>query len=414
MSIINEIYFSRLMSKPVYDTNGILLGHLVDMYATLDEEFPRVVSIIIRDKRNSQIELMWKKLEITKNKNISFIVDRPTSARHQSNGIFLAKNLLDKQIVDVNGKKVIRVNDILIVAKEGNYYINSVDTGFSGLLRRLGLVGLSKKINMDILIPWHGVEPLEREEDSLKLVIPYKKLLNMHPADLADILEDMSSEYRTTFINSLDEERAADILEEIEPEVQKNIIESLYEDKAVKIIENMSSDDAADLLENLDEEEADSILNHMEIENAEEIRELMDYEEDEVGSIMTTEYISFSPDMTVEETLRTLRELKPSSDVPYYLYVQDIEEHLVGIVSLRDLVVSTPDTMLRDIMSTNVITLKDTDPIRDAAELFIKYGLLAIPVVDENNVLSGVLMVNDIIDEISTIRRRWFTRMAGV
>jgi len=355
-----------------------------------------------------------EKIQIIKKKGISIVVDRPVSSNHPVNGIFLAKNLLDKQIVDVNGKKVIRVNDILIVNREGCFYINSVDTGFSGLLRRLGFVGLSEKINRDILIPWHGVEPLEREEDSLKLVIPYKKLLNMHPADLADILEDMSSEYRTNFISSLDEERAADILEEIEPEIQKNIIESLYEDKAIKIIENMSSDDAADLLETLDEEEADSILNHMESENAEEIRELMDYEDDEVGSIMTTEYIAFSPEMTVEETLHALRELKPSSEVPYYLYVQDNEEHLVGIVSLRDLVISTPDTMLRHIMSTNVITLKDTDSIRDASELFIKYGLLAIPVVDENNVLSGVVIINDIFDEISTIRRRWFTRMAGV
>ncbi len=413
MSMVNEIFFSRVLSKPVYDINGIFLGKIEDMYATVEEDFPRIVSILIRDKKNSHIELKWKDMTIYDNKGISLTVDRPLLLKHPNSGIFLAKNLLDKQIVDVNGKKVVRVNDIFIMRKNGLYYVNSVDTGFSGLLRRLGLISLSRRLNKDILIPWHGVEPLERE-DSLRLIIPYRKLLNMHPADIADILEDMSSEYRTSFINSLDEEKAADILGEIEPEIQKNIIENVYEDKAVKIISNMSSDDAADLLENLSKDEVDSILSRLEIENAEEIRELMNYEDDEVGSVMTTEYISFSPEMTVEDTLDSLRLIKPSSEVPYYLYVQDEGEHLVGIISLRDLVISASDAPIKSIMSTDLVTLKDTDHIKDAAELFIKYGLLAIPVVDEDKALSGVLIINDIMDEIPTIRKKWFTSMAGV
>jgi Mg/Co/Ni transporter MgtE len=236
--------------------------------------------------------------------------------------------------------------------------------------------------------------------DNLKLSVPYQKLSTLHPADLADILEEMDVDYRNKVFESLDENLAADTLEEIEPEIQRDLIESISETKAAEVFESMPNDEIADILDEVDEETAEKLLMSMEKEDAEEVRVLMKYGDETVGSIMNKDFISFNIDITTQETIELLRELKPDDEVAYYIYIVDEEEKLQGVVSLRDLVVSAPDNKLRNIMDKSVIKVKDDESMDESMELAVKYGLLSLPVVDDEDKLCGIVIMTDIIDEV--------------
>jgi Mg/Co/Ni transporter MgtE len=217
---------------------------------------------------------------------------------------------------------------------------------------------------------------------------------------LADILEEMDVDYRNKVFESLDENLAADTLEEIEPEIQRDLIESISETKAAEVFESMPNDEIADILDEVDEETAEKLLMSMEKEDAEEVRVLMKYGDETVGSIMNKDFISFNIDITTQETIELLRELKPDDEVAYYIYIVDEEEKLQGVVSLRDLVVSAPDNKLRDIMDKSVIKVKDDESMEESMELAVKYGLLSLPVVDDEDKLCGIVIMTDIIDEV--------------
>jgi Mg2+ transporter MgtE len=261
----------------------------------------------------------------------------------------------------------------------------------------------------DNLITWDNVEALKLGTDRLTLTVPYKKLSSLHPADIADILESLDAKYRNEVFQALDDETAANTLEEIDPEMQADILESLNEDRATNILDNMDNDEIADILDDMEEDRVEKLLVHMEKEDADEIRALMDYEDTTVGSLMNTEFISFSPGLTVEETIKELRELHPVSEITYYLYVVDGLRRLVGVVSLRDLIISKPDIKLSEIMDNDIISIRDTDTVEEVTELITKYDLLAIPVVNDKNVLVGMAILGDIVDEV--LLPRWKRRL---
>jgi Mg/Co/Ni transporter MgtE len=226
---------------------------------------------------------------------------------------------------------------------------------------------------------------------------------------VADILEEMDINYRTRVFESLDENLAADTLEEIEPEIQKDLLESISGSKVAEVFDSMPNDEIADILEEVDEETAEKILMSMEKEDAEEVRVLMEYEDETVGSIMNKDFISFNVDITAQETIELLRELKPDGEVAYYIFIVDEEEKLQGVVSLRDLVVSSPDNKLKNIMDTNVVKIRDNESIDESIELAAKYDLLSLPVVNEEDKLCGIVIMSDIIDEVllPTWRRKF-------
>ena len=236
----------------------------------------------------------------------------------------------------------------------------------------------------DTLIRWQDVERIETEANRVKLNVPYQRLAKLHPADLADIIEDLNNRDRTAVMQALDMDVAADALQEIEPEVQSAILEHLSGERASDLLETMPADEAADILGELPDAKAEELLNLMEAGQANEVRELLEYEEGTAGRLMTTEFIAFTQNQTVDETIVRLREAKPESDVAYYLYVVDEQGVLRGVVSLRDLVVSPPGTHLGEVMHPRVIAVRDTDDQAVVAEVITKYDLLAVPVVDEN------------------------------
>jgi Mg2+ transporter MgtE len=256
------------------------------------------------------------------------------------------------------------------------------------------------------LILWEDVETVDTGHAGIKLSKEHSNLSTLHPSDLADIIEELDRNSQLAVFSSLDQEKAADVLEELKPNVQKAMLENMALDKAADLLEKMPADEVADILDELREEQAEALLQEMEAEASEEVRELMEYPENSVGSIMTTDYIFFHENSTVEETINELRRLKPDPETVYYLYIVNETEKLVATVSLRDLIVAEPQTKLNEIMNEDVIFVYDTDKIDSIAEIISKYSLFAIPVVEENEVMAGVVEVNDIVHSLLSKKRR--------
>jgi Mg2+ transporter MgtE len=256
------------------------------------------------------------------------------------------------------------------------------------------------------LILWDEVETVDIGHAGIKLSKAYSKLETLHVSDLADILEDMDIKMQAEVFSSLDDEKAADVLEELETETQLTVLESLSVEKAADLLEMMPADAVADILEEMEEEKAEELLSEMEDEASTEVRELMEYEDNEVGSIMTTDFISYKVSMTVGTVIEELRRLKPEADTIYYLYIVDDREHLTATVSLRDLIVSQPETRIEEIMNTKMIYVQDTDDIESIGEIISKYNLLAVPVVDKDMELLGMVVIDDIVYNLLRTRRR--------
>ena len=410
-------YLSQVIGSNLYDVNGSRLGKVSDIYVNnapeqlSTEEGFRPAFVGIKTKINGKIRFLnYEYIQISgKSKKFKFTCSKVVDLDpfEVESSLPLSKNILDRQIVDINGRKLVRVNDVRLVSIASGTYAIAVDIGTEGLLRRLGVADVVNKIlgifKLDIethFILWDDVQTFDTSNFNIKLSQSSNKLHRLHPSDLADIIEEMGSVSRTKIFESLDEEHAADVLEEMEPYAQAQLVESLSIEKAADVLEKMPADEVADLLDTLEEEKVEQILNEMEKESSEEVRELLEYEDKEVGSIMTTDYLSFHETMTVDETLTELRKQQPEADVIYSLFVTDTDEKLIATVSLRDLVISTPTMTLAEIMNKDVISVMDEDKVNTVGEIFSKYDLLAIPVTDAENTLLGMVVIDDIVEDL--------------
>ncbi|MCL6615345.1 MAG: PRC-barrel domain-containing protein, partial [Firmicutes bacterium] len=353
MAIAEEIFMSRLLGKTVVDPRGKRIGRLSDVLVN-EEELPRVVGLAMRAVDGRTVLVDWQEVHVWIRQYISLRHPREELALLPMDGpyLYLRRDLLDKQIVDLNGRKVVRINDLKLAAVQGELRLIAVDIGFRGLLRRLGLRRFvhwwERRVRdlPDTLIRWQDVERIETGANRVKLSVPYQRLAKLHPADLADIIEDLNNRDRTAVLQALETDVAAEAFQEIEPEVQSAILEHMNGERASDLLETMPADEAAEILGELPDEKAEELLSLMEAEQANEVRELLEYEEGTAGRLMTREFLAFGQNLTVDETIARLREAKPDPDVAYYLYVIDDRGVLRGVVSLRDLVISPPATRL--------------------------------------------------------------------
>jgi magnesium transporter len=414
MKFGTTFYLSRVIGNKLYTSEQQPIGKLLDLVVDMNTIRPRVVALKI--KANKEVRFIdYTNVTISKQREQYHIqCDTLRDVNIENlNTLFLVKHVLDKQIVDMDGRKVVRVNDLRLVVLSDGTYVVAVDVGFEGFLRRLGMAKPLKeflrplKINIPShLLLWDEVETIDFRNRGIKLSKTYTKLSTLHPSDLADILEDLDSSTQFAIFTSLDEEKAADVLEELEQDVQVRVLERISVEKAADMLEKMPADEVADILEKLEEKRANEILSEMEKEASEEVRELMDYPERSVGSLMTTDFLSFPEHMTVQDVILELRRLKPESDSVYYLYVVDREGKLVAHVSLRDLVVAEPDQTLMEIMNRDVEYVYDDDDIDETVEKISKYNLLALPVVDRAKVLIGMVLINDVYHDVVKSKRR--------
>lgn len=401
------ILYTQILGNKIYDEFNDVIGELKDIYVTTEEGYPRVIGYKVR-RDGSTFHYEFKNINFYDNEGkviIKTIGSREILPRTYS--YLLSENLLDKKIVDINGKQVVRVNDLRIAEIAGEYRVVAVETGPAARFRRRGIPKAGKFIYKilrkdyeDKVLMWDDVESVEMVNNNLQLSVPYKKLSTLHPADLADILEELDENSRKQVFEALDEDLAADTFEEIEDEYRGSIIKDLSEVKTAELLENMDNDEIVDLLDELDGEEREKVLFNLEKEDAEEVKELLKYEDETVGSMMSKDFISLGLNVTVQETTDILKEMQPDEDVMYYIYVTDEEDKLKGLVILRDLILSEPQVMLKDIMEENITTVKHDAPIEEAIEQAAKYDLLSTAVVDESNRLVGIIQIHDIIDEV--------------
>jgi magnesium transporter len=406
MPFFGEVFSSEIIKKPVLDPKGEELGRVRDLVIVKGDPLPLISALVVERKKKFFI-LPWAELNIFNKRIMSSTVyhDNLEPYEMPEDDLLMVRDVLDKQIVDANGAKVVRVNDVKLEGYNGNAVLIAVDVGMRGILRRLGIerggedfLRLFKKTLPFSLISWDYLQPLEPKLTELSLTVPRQMLSELHPADIAEIISSVSQKEGTSFFNNLDIETAAEALSELEPEMQADLISAMTTEKAADIIEEMPPDEAADILSDLPTEKAKEILESIEKEDAEDIQELLGHEEDTAGGLMTNEFIAYSPEMTVQEALAKLKAEARETETVYYIYVLDKEEKLNGVISLREMLLAEKDCILGDLMETNLKTVAPGEDEMTVAEIISKYNLLALPVVDEDGYMHGIITVDDIID----------------
>jgi len=404
------IYFSRMLGAKLVSDKGEAPCRLRDLVVDVSGQRPRpqVVAALIKGHEGERlVDMRSCRIRREAGRYCLKVAELREAILPAENLLYIKKHLLDKQIVDVDGRKLVRVNDIVLDSGASSSYLVAVDVGLEGLFRRLGvakplarLLRLFKRSLPSKLILWNEVEAVDFSSTQIKLSKAYSKLDGIHPSDLADILEDLDHTSRVALFNSLNEERAADVLEELEPGVQVKLLENLSEEKAADVLEKMPADEVADILDELRSEKAERLLAEMETAPSSEVRSLMAYAEDTVGSMMSTDYVFFNQSMKVGDALSELRSVKPEAEMVYSLYVLDARGKYVATVSLRDLIVAAPEARLGEIMNSVTDPLHDTDDAGVLPELMLKYKLHTAPVVNAEGRMAGTIVIEDVLERV--------------
>lgn len=411
-------FISELIGRPVSDLDGEKVGELRDMLAASSTAMPhpKIVAIEVKQRHvNTMVPIADVAVLIAPAIPLKKKWDEIVAYEPGSEDLFLVRDVLDKQIIDTNGVRVVRVNDLELTRVSGEFFVANVDISGVGLLRRLGVPLLSRRLTSRLqqrspggMISWDDVELIAGDQP-MRLKVPGEKISDLHPADLAEILSDLTRQESSKLLDALDVKTLANTLEEVEPEFQASLIRQMPDERVADVLEEMSPDEAADLLAELPEERSQELLRLMEDDEAEDVIRLLAYPEDSAGGIMNTEFIAVTPEMSAEEVLAVLRKDAEEAETIYYIYVQDADGHLVGIFSLRELVLSKPDTPVSDFMETRVVTIDLEDSQEECAQVISKYNLLAVPVVDPDGRMQGIVTADDALDKI--IPTAWKKRL---
>src|SRR5437773_7547572 len=402
------LYLSQAIGRPVLDAAGEPIGKVDDLIVALGDRYPAVTGLVVATDRR-RIFLPWSQVERfdASGARLSTPTIDITKFHQRHDEFLLREDLLDKQIVDIDGRKVVRVNDLRLDDVDGKLHLVAVDVGASGLLRRLGIEGayrvLARNLNLptpERYIDWEDVDPVETSVASIKLRVPHAGLSELHPADLATIIDQLAPRDRAGVLASLNDEAVADAIEEMEPGTQVEVMEDLEPARAADILEEMSPDDAADLVADLSDEAREEILALMERDEAAEVQELLGYPEESAGGIMTTEFVAVPATPSAARTPERLRDVAPHAETTYAAYLTDDDGRLVGVLSLRDLIVAPPETPISKVMIPEPVAVGVLADQDEVAQVVARYNLLAVPVVDGEGRLAGIVTVDDAMDSI--------------
>jgi magnesium transporter len=400
---------TELLGEPVFDLGGSRCGRVRELALAPQEDHARIAMVIVRTKTGDRL------LPFSSVTSVNGGIKAATSSEEWVLGepgeglLLLSRDLLDQQVIDVFGRKVVRVNDVDLhhesVANRPVLKVGSVDVGPRGAVRRLlkgvvplpALRALLRKIPPRT-IPWDFVDLIETDPARrVKLKISHERLARLHPADIADIVESLAPDEREAVFETLDEGVAAEALEEVDPKVKKAIVESLDSDRAAEIVEEMEPDAAADLLADLPEERTSEILLEMKPQERREMVELLEFGEKTAAGRMNTEYLAVNQNATVHDAIETLRRFQGGVETVSTIYLVEDDGKLAGAVPLAKLVLASPDTPLKSLTQEPLIYTNANAREKDVAELFDKYNLLTLPVVDDSKKLTGVITSDDII-----------------
>jgi len=416
--LVNDIYFSTVLNRPVVSLSGVEIGRLRDVAMSPGDPLPLVPYVIVKQgrvvRRVPWTELaMFNPVAVSIKGEVRSLAELPDLGGME-NEILMRRDILDKQIVDVDGARVVRVNDIRLNIIHGMLCVFAVDVGFRGILRRLGYL---KAWDMcaDILgknlsrheIGWQFVQPVGLNLSGLTLTVTRDKLSDLHPADLAHIITQLPAQNVSAVLNSLDMEAAGEALGEMEPEDSSRVLSQMESSRAADVLEEMPPDEAADVLAELSDEKVQELLSHMDPEDAEKVQELLEHEEDTAGGLMNNEFLFVTPAANVDDALEQVRVLGAEVDAVYYIYVLDPDERVLGVLSLKRLLLASGSQPVDEVMSRNLKTMRVDSPLEDVLELVVEYKLSAVPVVDEENKMVGIVAADDIMEHFLPFALRW-------
>jgi magnesium transporter len=410
---MTTIALSELLGAAVYDPSGAVTGRVREVTMTPQEDRSRISSLIIKTKTGNRVLSFAAVAAINGGIKAATAAGEWPPANGAEGMFLLERDLLDQQVIDINGRKVVRVNDVDLqlelqkgaLALPLVLRVHSVDVGARGAVRRL-LRGVAPKAALHALlgripprtIPWNFVDVIETDPARrVKLKISHDGLAKLHPADIADIVEDLAPDERQAVFQTLDEEVAAEALEEVEPKVQKAIVESLDSERAAEIVEEMDPDAAADLLGDLPEERTEQILIQMEPEAQQDVVELLEHREETAAGRMTTEFLALPVNATAQNAIDSMREFEGGVEAVSTIYLVDSKGTLVGAVPLARVALAAAATPMLSLTQEPLVQAHEGVAENEVAELFDKYNLLTLPVVDEHNKLTGIITSDDVI-----------------
>ncbi len=387
------------------------IGKLKDIVIEETGKIPIVMYIIVsRPFGDPALLIPWDKVRSLSNKEI--IVDIESVNQYEGEpaegAILLADHILDKKVLDTEGREVDVVYDVKLIMRYGKMYVSKVDFSWHGLLRRMGLRRLSDFIyNMteksyEETISWSYIEPLPTGlgsfKGNVKLKVLKEKLADMPPVDVADILEELDHDQRVAIFNQLETEHASDTLEEIDPHVQRALISSLDKGKVAQLLNEMTVGQAADVLSVLPKDQADDILELINKDDAKKIQAILERQEENILNYVTEDIIKLPPDMTADQAQEDFPHYARAKDVVMYLYVVDSRDKLLGVIDLKELLKADDKALLEDIMNDNVVSLNPNSTLKEAYETFVRYSFRAIPIVDDNDKILGVIPYRDVVN----------------
>lgn len=395
------LYLSQILGRPIHSNEGQAIATIKDVIVRYGkEDYPPVIGLLARYRR-SLFFIPRSQLKVFGPAGTSLRTDvldlRPFARREGE--ILLARDVLDKQLIDIDGKRVVRVNDVQLLEIKREWRVSGADVSLQGFVRRLmpaGFYGAKKPVEV---IDWADVGYLATDSKTVTVQLKSSKdkLSRLHPVEIAQLAEALSPVHRTDIVESLDDEIAADTLEEMSTENQARVLEDLDEERAADLLEEMSPDDAADVLEELDEDKARELFALMEEDEKADVAELMFYEHDTAGGLMTTELVTFPQTMTAGEAIAELREMARTPHMIYYIYITENagSRKLTGIITLRVLILAESGEVMGDLMRTDFQSVGVDEEAEDVALKIAEYNLLALPVLDEERNILGIVTVDD-------------------
>jgi len=408
------LYLSGLLGLTARGPSGEKLGTVVDLLADAAGAYPRVSALRVRQGLRGEVKrVQWADVQDWDARSLWLRRGAEALGPLQllTSEIPLAQDVLDRQIVDTDDAKVERVNDLHLVLARGELRVAHVDVGFRGLVRRMGWQDLvdglvrrfrpgSPYLTREKLVSWKHVQPLAAGSPRVRLDVARSAVAEMHPADLAEILEDLDRRERAVLFRGLPLETAADALEEVEPELQRELLETLEPGKAADVLEEMQADDAADLLADLPKEESAELLAEMEPSEAREVQQLLAYGEDTAGGLMNPEFLRLEPQVTAGQALDRIRSQAETIPHLHDAFVVGPDGKLAGVLSLRDIIVAKPEAVVLGLMHEHPAPLSPDDPVRHVAEQAAKYNLFSLPVQAADGRVLGVVTVDDVLEKV--------------
>ncbi len=407
---ITRLALSRLLGSRVADASGQFIGRVREVALRPQEDPNRVSGLVIKTREGERF-LTPSMIQIEEDSELraSLALSEWPAANTLDDFFLLERDLLDQQIIDVHGRKVVRVNDVDLHPEKANggvsLKIAEVDVGLRGAVRRL-LKGVAPSAAVEAVvqklkprvIPWEFVDLIETDPARrVKLRIDHERLSQLHPADIADIVEELAPAEREAVFETLDEEVAAEALEEIDLDIQVSIVESLDSDRAADIVEEMDPDAAADLLDQLPGETSEEILEEMEPQEREEVEDLLEHGDKTAAGRMTTEYLSAAPETTAEQSIELLRNFEGGVESVATIYLVDSEGRLSGSVPLQRIVLAPPTQKISELAAKPLVFVRENDQQKKVVEVMEKYNLYTLAVVDDEQHLKGIITADDVI-----------------